>query len=114
MILGEQTGKRLGTVRPRHNSRRMIASDDAKAMQMQMGMGAGQQMGFDAPKAYKQERESLKLHNHEWKLDTIEHKILGDVIAPRKVPVHEVPSNVAAEPTGASKKRSKTTKFRRR
>ena len=53
-------------------------------MQMQMGMGAGQNMGFDASKAYKQERESLMLHSHEWKLNSIERKILGDKIEPKK------------------------------
>ena len=31
-----------------------VASDDTKAMQMQMGMGAGQNMGFNPTQAFKQ------------------------------------------------------------
>lgn len=61
------------------------ASDDSKAMQMQMGMGAGPNVGFDAPKVYKQERVSLRLHNHEWALEHAEKKLLGEPI-PKKAP----------------------------
>lgn len=57
-----------------------VASDDSKAMQMQMGMGAGPNVGFDAPKVYKQERVSLRLHNHEWALEHAEKKLLGEPI----------------------------------
>ncbi|TDH69258.1 hypothetical protein CCR75_002580 [Bremia lactucae] len=56
------------------------ASDDAKAMQLQMGMGAGPNMAFDAPKAYKQERVSLRLQNHDWALEFAEKKLLGEPI----------------------------------
>ncbi|TYZ63910.1 hypothetical protein PybrP1_012157 [[Pythium] brassicae (nom. inval.)] len=56
------------------------ASDDSKAMQMQMGMGAGPNVGFDAPKVYKQERVSLRLHSHEWALEHAEKKLLGEPI----------------------------------
>ncbi|RHY15881.1 hypothetical protein DYB25_001666 [Aphanomyces astaci] len=56
----------------------------AKAMQMQMGMGAGAGMGFDAPRMYKQERVSLRLHVHEFALEHAEKKLLGDPI-PEKV-----------------------------
>lgn len=49
-------------------------------MQMQMGMGAGPNVGFDAPKAFKQERVSLRLHNHEWALEHAEKKLLGEPI----------------------------------
>ncbi|CAH0473606.1 unnamed protein product [Peronospora belbahrii] len=59
------------------------ASDDTKAMQMQMGMGAGPNMAFDAPKVYKQERVSLRLHNHDWELEFAEKKLLGEAI-PKK------------------------------
>jgi hypothetical protein len=41
-------------------------------MQAQMGMGMGmgaKQAAFDPKKAYKQERESLKLAQHEWIVD---------------------------------------------
>ncbi|RHZ33555.1 hypothetical protein DYB37_013105 [Aphanomyces astaci] len=59
-------------------------NEDAKAMQMQMGMGAGAGMGFDAPRMYKQERVSLRLHVHEFALEHAEKKLLGDPI-PEKV-----------------------------
>ncbi|ETV80873.1 hypothetical protein H257_06329 [Aphanomyces astaci] len=59
-------------------------NEDAKAMQLQMGMGAGAGMGFDAPRMYKQERVSLRLHVHEFALEHAEKKLLGDPI-PEKV-----------------------------
>lgn len=49
-------------------------------MQMQMGMNAGPNMAFDAPKVYKQERVSLRLHNHDWALEFAEKKLLGEPI----------------------------------
>ncbi|RHY59143.1 hypothetical protein DYB34_000956 [Aphanomyces astaci] len=62
----------------------LVVNEDAKAMQMQMGMGAGAGMGFDAPRMYKQERVSLRLHVHEFALEHAEKKLLGDPI-PEKV-----------------------------
>jgi hypothetical protein len=59
------------------------ANDDAK--NMQMGMGAGPGMGFDASKAFKQERDSLLLHQHEYALENIEYKVLGEDIPPAAI-----------------------------
>jgi hypothetical protein len=43
-----------------------------------MGMGGGQQMGFDAKSAYKGEREALGIAKHEWLGDKAERLLLGD------------------------------------
>lgn len=44
---------------------------------MGMGMGGGQQMGFDAKTAYKSEREALGIAKHQWLGDLAERKLLG-------------------------------------
>ncbi|CEG43803.1 er membrane protein complex subunit 3-like isoform x1 [Plasmopara halstedii] len=87
------------------------ASDDAKAMQMQMGVGAGPNMAFDAPKVYKQERVSLRLHNHDWALEFAEKKLLGE----------SIPTNAKSSTTSSShtstvkeKRASKFTKVSKR
>ncbi|RHY33208.1 hypothetical protein DYB32_001789 [Aphanomyces invadans] len=72
----------------------MAVNEDAKAMQMQMGMGAGAGMGFDAPRMYKQERVSLRLHVHEYALEHAELKLLGDPI-PEKVAAPAVPASAS-------------------
>lgn len=76
-----------------------------------MGMGMGNNMAFDAAKAYKSERDSLLLHDHGSPMDHVELKLLGD-----KIPVSK-PSIKAPEPkqvpsTGDAK-RSKYSKKRR-
>lgn|ERR1711920_64733 len=55
------------------------AHDDTQAMQAQMGMGMNQP-GFDATKAFKQERDNLRLHDHDWELQHMELKYLGEKI----------------------------------
>jgi len=55
--------------------------DDARMMQMQMGMGmmgGGQQMGFDAAAAFRMERENMVIMRHEWSANKAERRILGD------------------------------------
>eukprot|EP01038_Epipyxis_sp_PR26KG_P008053 gene8053-10911_t len=55
--------------------------DEAKMMQAQMGMGlmgGGQQMGFDASAAFKNEREILGIAPHEWMAEREERLLLGD------------------------------------
>ncbi|CAM9273929.1 unnamed protein product [Heterosigma akashiwo] len=53
------------------------ADDKAMAMQMGMGMGGGGPMGFDAKKAYKQEREALELAQYKDALADVEKRVLG-------------------------------------
>ena len=86
-----------------------VASDDAKAMQMQMGMNAGPNMTFDAPKAYKQERVSLRLHNHEWELEYAEKKLLGEPI-PEKSKSFAASSSYSSTTITTEKRSSKYTK----
>ncbi|RLN54879.1 hypothetical protein BBJ28_00002922 [Nothophytophthora sp. Chile5] len=89
------------------------ASDDAKAMQAQMGMGAGPNIGFDAPKVYKQERVSLRLHNHDWALEFAEKKLLGEPI-PVKAKTATASSTVSSTTTTTEKRSSKYTKISKR
>ncbi len=94
LILGEKTG-----------------NEDAKAMQMQMGMGAGPNVGFDAPKMYKQERVSLRLHQHEWYLEHAEKRLLGEPI-PKKVKATATSSTPASSvPSSHVNSTTKNTKF---
>lgn len=53
--------------------------DEAKMMQMQMGMGmvGGNQMGFDAKAAYKFEYDNLSFMKHEWSSNKAEKVLLG-------------------------------------
>lgn len=74
-------------------------------MQMQMGMGAGNPAGFDATKAFKQERESLQLHSHQWKLQTVEYQFLGE-------PAPTLAAAVTSGSSSAAEVRSTTTKSR--
>lgn len=56
------------------------ALDEARATQAQMGvMGgmAGPQGVFDAPGAYKHEKQELMMTQHSWCLDDAEAKLLG-------------------------------------
>ncbi|KUF77245.1 ER membrane protein complex subunit 3 [Phytophthora nicotianae] len=90
------------------------ASDDTKAMQMQMGMGAGPNMAFDAPKVYKQERVSLRLHNHDWALEFAEKKLLGEPI-PKKPKTSTASASYSSTTTTTTEKRSsKYTKISKR
>mmetsp|Transcript_24618 Transcript_24618/g.75920 ORF Transcript_24618/g.75920 Transcript_24618/m.75920 type:complete len:281 (+) Transcript_24618:252-1094(+) len=50
--------------------------DADRAMQMQMGMG-GPGGPFDAPAAYKHEREELTMTAHNWVLEDVELNLLG-------------------------------------
>ena len=77
-------------------------------MQMQMGMGAGNPAGFDATKAFKQERESLQLHSHQWKLQTVEYQFLGE---PAPTLTAAVTTGLSS-PSSATEIRSTTTKSR--
>lgn len=72
---------------------------------MQMGMGAGPNMGFDAPKVYKQERVSLRLHNHDWSLEFAEKKLLGE-------PIPVKPKTSGAAHSSASSSTTTTTTTR--
>ena len=60
--------------------------DESRAMQMQMGMGVG--MGgpggiFDAPAAFKHEREELLMTQHSWALEDVELNLCGAKVAAR-------------------------------
>ncbi|KAG6595881.1 er membrane protein complex subunit 3-like isoform x1 [Phytophthora cinnamomi] len=92
------------------------ASDDTKAMQMQMGMNAGPNMAFDAPKVYKQERVSLRLHNHDWALEFAEKKLLGEPIPekPKASAVSSSYSSTTTTTTTTEKRASKYTKISKR
>jgi hypothetical protein len=108
LVLGEQSGElyisiHIGQIIA-SKKRLFLASDDTKAMQMQMGMGAGPNMAFDAPKAYKQERVNLRLLNHEFALEHAEKKILGD-----KIPIKLVPTSTPTVTTTASTSTTDTT-----
>lgn len=63
------------------------ALDESRATQMQMGVGLGSGPGnvFDAPAAYKHEREELQLTKHSWILEDSELKLLGPTMAGRIV-----------------------------
>lgn len=78
-------------------------------MQMQMGMGAGPNVGFDAPKVYKQERVSLRLHSHEWALEHAEKKLLGDPI-----PAKAAAIGAAASTTSSSSATTSTSHVEKR
>lgn len=74
-------------------------------MQMQMGMGAGPNMSFDAPKAFKQERVSMRLHSHEWALEHAEKKLLGEPLPVKAKPVAPVASTASTSSSSAQEKR---------
>ncbi|KAJ1462925.1 integral membrane protein DUF106-domain-containing protein [Pelagophyceae sp. CCMP2097] len=61
------------------------ALDEARSTQMQMGMGMGGGGGgvFDAPAAYKFERENLEMAPHAWALDAVELELVGPKQAAR-------------------------------
>ncbi|TMW60177.1 hypothetical protein Poli38472_000219 [Pythium oligandrum] len=90
------------------------ANDDTKAMQMQMGMGAGPNVGFDAPKMYKQERVSLRLHQHEWALEHAEKRLLGDPIPKKEPATSTASSTTSAAPSTAAIKNAKFNKTKKR
>lgn len=96
LLLGEKTG-----------------NEDAKAMQMQMGMGAGPNVGFDAPKVFKQERVSLRLHQHEWALEHAEKILLGDPIptATKKSSSSSTSSSTTTTTTTTTTMETKSAKF---
>lgn len=92
--------------------------DDARMMQAQMGMGAGmgaqQQMQFDASKAYKAEKENLMIVNHVWAVADAERKLLGlPIAAPGAAPVlaqaaaSAVPSTRSGKPAGLRQRKGK-------
>ncbi|KAJ0406506.1 hypothetical protein P43SY_001437 [Pythium insidiosum] len=86
------------------------ANDDAKAMQMQMGMGAGPNVGFDAPKMYKQERVSLRLHQHEWSLENAEKRLLGEPL-PTSARADASAAASSAGPSSSSTPTAKSAKY---
>jgi hypothetical protein len=86
----------------------MVGNEDAKAMQMQMGMGAGPNVGFDAPKVYKQERVSLALHQHEWMLEHAEKRLLGEPIPKRE---KKTSSTASSSASSTSVSETKSAKF---
>ena len=55
-----------------------VIAEEQKAMQMQMGMPGGNQMGFDCSKAYAAARDSLDMTRHTWALEDVEKRLLGD------------------------------------
>jgi len=57
--------------------------DENRAMQMQMGMASGAGGIFDAPGAYKHEREELNMTQHAWDLDEVEMRLVGPHVAAR-------------------------------
>ena len=71
------------------------ALDEARATQAQMGMmgGMGGPPGvFDAPGAYKHERQELQMIQHSWALDDVELKLLGPQAA-AKIHQRQPPSS---------------------
>ncbi|GMF32736.1 unnamed protein product [Phytophthora fragariaefolia] len=82
-------------------------------MQMQMGMG-GPNMAFDAPKVYKQERVSLRLHNHDWALAFAEKKLLGEPIPEKPKESVTSSSHSSTTTTTTEKRASKYTKISKR
>jgi len=63
--------------------------DESRAMQMQMGMGMGGPGGvFDAPAAYKHEREELSMTQHAWALEDAELSLCGAKVAARVANAH--------------------------
>ena len=55
-----------------------VESDEARMMQMQMGMGGmGGPQGFDASNVFKQQREMLSISKHEFAGDIAERQLLG-------------------------------------
>lgn len=65
--------------------------DESRAMQMQMGMGMGMGGGggmFDAPGAYKHEREELQMTQHNWALEDVELTLVGSKVAARVANAH--------------------------
>jgi hypothetical protein len=83
-------------------------------MQMQMGMNAGPNMAFDAPKVYKQERVSLRLHNHDWALEFAEKKLLGEPIPEKPKSSATASSTTTTTTTTTEKRSSKYTKISKR
>ena len=57
--------------------------DADRAMQMQMGMSAGGPGVFDAPAAYKHEKEELQMAQHSWVLEDCELQLCGAAVAAR-------------------------------
>ena len=55
-----------------------VIAEEQRAMQMQMGMPGGNQMGFDCSKAYAAARDSLDMTRHAWALEDVEKRLLGD------------------------------------
>ncbi|EEY59288.1 uncharacterized protein PITG_20754 [Phytophthora infestans T30-4] len=83
-------------------------------MQMQMGMGAGPNMALTAPKVYKQERVSLRLHNHDWALEFAEKKLLGEPISVKAKKSAASSSIISTTTTTTEKRSSKYTKISKR
>lgn len=81
-------------------------------MQMQMGMGAGPNMSFDAPKAFKQERVSMRLHSHEWALEHAEKKLLGEPL-PVKAKPAAAPVSSASVSSSSSQEKRGNAKFQK-
>ena len=87
------------------------ALDANREMQMQMGMGMGGpgQM-FDAPGAFKHEREELAMTQHAWALDDVELTLVGAKVAAR---VANARGGGAAPAKGAAKPGVRVKKIRK-
>ena len=87
--------------------------DESRAMQMQMGMGMGGpgQM-FDAPGAFKHEREELAMTQHAWALEDVELNLVGAKVAARVANARggAAPAKGAAKPGVRVKKIRKVKK----
>lgn len=77
------------------------ALDESRATQMQMGMGVGMGGGgggmFDAPGAFKHERDELAMVSHTWALEDVELKILGPKAAARVANAQQLSTRGPAE-----------------
>ncbi|KAJ8601255.1 hypothetical protein CTAYLR_003267 [Chrysophaeum taylorii] len=92
------------------------ALDEARATQMQMGMGVGMGGGggmFDAPAAYKHEREELEMAHHNWVLEDSELKLVGPTVAAR-ISAERMGTLASSRSASASKKAPRVKKIRKK
>lgn len=85
---------------------------DAQMMQAQMGMGGmgmgAKQNAFDPKKAYKQERESLKLAQHEWTVGASERKLVGMAPVPESLIAPAAAGTTAASSSSGGMRQRKS------
>jgi len=91
------------------------ALDESRATQMQMGMGVGMGGGgmFDAPAAYKHEREELQMTQHSWTLENSELKLVGPTVAARVAADRMGAHGPSSRSASSAKKAPKVKKVRK-